>query len=125
MVRQDFCAIRFFKYMLPPPDFGRGTINFQNLGELLAINGSDKFKSLVARINCLKTMAQLNNDLEVSQLIDVMNDLKISKKHLIIFMETLNTTLFRKKAINFNVTIHHNESGEALYGAQSSRYFWG
>ena len=111
--------------MLPPPDFGRGTINFQNLGELLAINGSDKFKSLVSRINCLKTMAQLNNDLEVSQLIDVMNDLKISKKHLIIFMETLDTTLFRKKAINFNVTILHNESGEALYGAQSSRYFWG
>ena len=124
LVRQDFCAVKFFKCTMPPKDFGRGTVKFQNFGELLKVKGSEKFKSMTARIECLKTLAGMNNDLEVSQQIDVVNDLKISKKHLIIVMETLNTTLLRKKAINFNVEIHHKESGEALYGAQSLKYFW-
>ena len=115
----------FFKYLMPPPDFGRGTAKFQNLGELLEVHGSDKFNSMMARIQCLKTMAQLNDAWEVSQLIDVVNELKISKKHLIIFMETLNVTLLRQKAINFNVIIHHTGSGEALYCAQSLQYLWG
>ena len=80
---------------------------------------------MAARIKCLKTKAQLNNDLEVSQLIDVVNDLKISKKHLIVFMETLNATLLRKKPITYNIVIHHYESGEAFHCAQSFSYIWG
>ena len=54
----------------------------------------------------------MNNELEVSQLIDVVNGLKISKKYLTTYMETLNATMLSKKAINFNVIIHHNEPGE-------------
>ena len=99
---------------MPPSDFGRGTIKFQNLGELLEVKGSQKFKFMTARMSCLVTMTQLNNDLEVSQLIDVLKELKISKKHLIIFVKNLNVTLLRKKAITFNVIIHHNGSGEVL-----------
>ena len=97
---------------------------FQNLGKLFNVKESKIFKSMTARMSCLMTMAQINNDLEVSQLIDIVNELKISKKYLIIFMATLNATLLRKKAITFNVIIHHTESGETLFGAQSLEYFW-
>ena len=112
---------------MPPPDFGRGTVKFQNLGELLKIKVSEKFKSMTARMSCLMTMTRMNNDLEVSQLIDVVNELKVSKKYLIIFVETLNTTLLRKKAIPFNVIIHHNESGEVkvVYGCPELELFLG
>ena len=78
---------------------------------------------MTARMSCLITMAKMYSDLEVSQLIDVINGLNISKKYLIVFLEIyLNTTLLRKKSINFNINIHHVESGESLYGI--SRYFW-
>ena len=69
------------------------------------------FKSMTARMLCLVTMTKLNKDLEVSQLIDVVNEFRISKKYLIIFIKNLNTTLLRQKAITFNVIIHHNGAG--------------
>ena len=106
----------------PLSEFGRSTIKFQNLGKLLNVKESNIFKSMSARVSCLMTMARINSDLEVSQLIDVVKELKISKKYLIIFKESLNATLLRKKAITFNVIIHHNESGEALYCAHSLKY---
>ena len=96
---------------MPLSDFSGGTIKFQSLGELLEVKESQKFKSMTARMSCLVTMTQLNNDLEASQLVDVVNEFKISKKHLIIFVKKLNTTLLRKKAITFNVIIHHNGPG--------------
>ena len=99
---------------MPPSDLGRGTIKFQNLGKLMEVKESKKFMSMTARMSCLVTMTQMNNDLEVSQLIDVMNELKIPKKYLIISMKTLNATLLEKKAITFDVIIHHMESGESI-----------
>ena len=103
---------------MPPSDFGRGTIKFKNLGKLLEVKESKKFMSMTAKMSCLVTMTRMNNDLEVSLLIDVMNDLKISKKHLIISLETLNATLLKKKTITFDVIIHHKESGQQC-GSQS------
>ena len=73
---------------------------------------------MMARMSCLITMAQMYNDTEVSQLIDIVNEYKISKKYLIIFMETLNATLLREKTINFNVIVYHNEPGESVCGVQ-------
>ena len=72
-------------------------------------------------MSCLRTMARINNDLEVSQLIDVMNALKISDKNLVIFVGTLSTTLLREKTINFNVIIHQNESGGVVHGDYRAR----
>ena len=97
-------------------NFGSSTIKFPNLEALLKVRESEKFKSMMTRMSCLMTKARMNNDLEVSQLVDVVNELNISKKDLTIFMETLNATLLREKAINFNVIIHHNESGKSLCG---------
>ena len=71
---------------------------------------------MMTKMSCLITMARLSNDLEVSQLINIVNEFKIPKKSLIIFMENLNATILRKKVITFNVIIHHIESGELVYG---------
>ena len=92
--------------------FSRTTVKFQNLGKLLEVNASTKFKTIITKMSCLTTMAQMNKELEVSQLIDIVNEFRISNKSLVIFMESLNATLLRKKTITFNVIIHHNKSGE-------------
>ena len=99
---------------MPSSDFGRGYIHFQSLGKLLEVKESEKFKSMTARISCLISMARMNSELEVSQLIDVVNGLKISKKYLITYMENLNATSLTKKAINFNVIVNHKGPGESV-----------
>ena len=90
----------------------------------MEVKENKEFMSMTARMSCLVTMAQMNDDLEVSQLIDALTELKISKTYLIISMETLNATLLKEKTITFNVIIHHKESGQ-LCGVESLRYFWG
>ena len=70
---------------------------------------------MTTRMLCLTITAQMRNDLEVSQLIDIVNELKIVKKYLIIFAETtLNTTLSKKRTIDFNVIINQKEKGETM-----------
>ena len=92
-------------------DFGRGSINFQNVQKLLEAGEGEIFRSMSARISCLMTIARTNNDLEASQLIDTVNGFMIAEKYLVIFTEELNNTLLRRKTINFNVVINHRNSG--------------
>ena len=53
----------------------------------------------------------LNNELEVSKLIDIMHELLIDHKYLTIIMDTLDTSLLHEKSINFNVIINHRGEG--------------
>ena len=62
-------------------------------------------------MSCLVTMAVMTNDEDVSQLINTINEMTVLKKYLIIFMDTLNTTLLQKSAINFNLLMYHKNAG--------------
>ena len=53
------------------------------------------------------TIAQLKSDMEASQLIDFMNQFKIASKSLTISYPQLDKKHLQKKAINFNVMLHH------------------
>ena len=57
-------------------------------------------------------IARKHNESEVSQLIDIVNDLWIEKKYLVVFLETFNATFLKKKTANFNVIINQEEPGE-------------
>ena len=56
-------------------------------------------------------MAKVRTDNEVSQMIDIMARLRISKKYLIIATPELTRTALQNKTINLNVLIHHNKTG--------------
>ena len=103
----------FFKS--PPSDFERGTIRFNDIGKLLKVKESAEFRSMTARMSCLITIVQKHKYSEVSQLIDIVNDLWIERKYLRVYVETFNTTFLRKKTINFNVIINQEEPGEILF----------
>ena len=109
--KEFFFLYQYIIFEITSSDFGRGIVKFQNLGQLLEVKDSKKFMSMLAKMSCLVTLTRMSNGSEVSQMIDVVNEFKISKKHLIIFVKKLNTTLLRKKAITFNVIIHHNGPG--------------
>ena len=96
----------------PSSGFGRGTIRFDHIEMLQEVKESVEFKSMTARISCLITIVRKHNDSEVSRLMEIVNQLKIERKHLQIFTETGNTTLFRKRMMNFNVIVSHRDTGE-------------
>ena len=94
---------------------GGATIKFDNLGKLLKVKESEEFRSMTARMSCLMTIARMRNDFEVSHLIDIVNELKIGKRYLIVSADTaINTTLSKKRTIDFNVIINHKEQGETM-----------
>lgn len=62
-------------------------------------------------MSCLTTVTEMSNELEVSKLMDIMHDLKIAQKYLIVFMDTLNITTLHETMINFNVMINHRGTG--------------
>ena len=92
-------------------DLGRGAIKFQSFQNLLQAGDSKKFRSMTLRMSCLMTVAEISNELEVSKMIEIIHELKIAQKYLIIFIDTLNTTLLHERTINFNVMINHGKTG--------------
>ena len=89
------------------PDFGRGAVKFQRFQNLWHEQDGEAFRSLTTKMSCLIAVAEMSNELEVAKLMDIMHDLKIAQKHLIVVMDTFNTTMLAKRRINFNVMINH------------------
>ena len=84
-------------------------IKYQWLQDLL--KDGDKFTSLTARLPCMMTVTETNNDLELLELIGIMHQLTIPKKYLFAKLIIFNGTVFSKLSINFNVMIHHRYKG--------------
>ena len=82
--------------------------SFQNMKNMAY---GEIFKSLVKRMSCLTTITYTTNEVQVSEMIEVMNELQLPQKYLIIFMETLNITKLSGRMINFNVMINHKGKG--------------
>ena len=57
------------------------------------------------------TKADISNGSEVSQLIDLVTNFKVTEKRLIIATPELNIASIQNKTINFNVAIHHTTKG--------------
>ena len=94
-----------------PTDLERSRIIFKSFKQLVEVTESEKFKSITSGMSCLMIIAQMHNNWEASQLIEIVNGFKISKRYLIILIDTLNTTMLGKRTINFNVIINHKEPG--------------
>ena len=51
---------------------------------MLQEKDDEKFRSLTARMSCLMTIAEMRRESEVSKLIDIINELKMAQKYLIL-----------------------------------------
>ena len=91
-------------------------IRFHSLANLLRIENDSRLLNIFSSISCLMTTANVSSNMEVSNVIDYVSTLRVSKKHLTVFTSKLNDTCLQKKAINFNVVIYHNEP--------SRRFIW-
>ena len=71
------------------------------------------FSNMVDSVSCIKMIAKVRDNKDISVLMDFMNGLrKVASKHLFVKMQTLlNTTLLEKISINYEVTIHEGDTG--------------
>ena len=82
---------------------------FDSIQNLKNVAYGDKFRSVIRRMSCLMIITQMTNEMQISEMIDVMNELHVPKKYLVILIDTLNTTMVTKRTINFDVMIYHRE----------------
>ena len=82
--------------------------SFQNMKNVAS---GEIFRSLIRRMSCLMTITQMRNEMEISEMIDVMNELQVPKKYLVILVDTFNTSMVTKRTINFNMMIHQRREG--------------
>ena len=92
-------------------ELGRGIIRFDSFQNLKNMAHGEILRSLVKRMSCLTTITQMTNESEISEMIDIINELPIPKKYLITFVETLDTMKMPERTINFNVMIYHRGKG--------------
>ena len=70
------------------------------------------FRSILGELSCLWTVADVQNESEIHQIIEMVNDFDMPKKYLTIAIEDLNVTSLRNMTINFNVVLNHREAGK-------------
>ena len=91
-------------------DLGTSILRFQNDAELLKVDNKPQFSVILTAITCLNIIVESNGD-EVSELIDMFNQLEVKKKYLQFIIPSLNETLLQNKTINSNVMFYHKGSG--------------
>ena len=101
-----FCNSFCFKYI---SEVGTSTLRSQNAKEVLKLRGNPLFQSLLASISCLVTIAETYDDEELLKVIEMMNDISVSKKYTLLIVSTFDSTKFLNLTINFQVMVHHED----------------
>ena len=89
------------------------TLRFSNAEELLKVKGNPQFQVILTTVTCLNIVVEAVGD-EVSQLIDLVNELKVERKSLLLKVPALDLSLMGNKTINFNVMIYNTVTGNTI-----------
>ena len=101
-------TIHYFNYCA---DVGRSMIRFKDAKELLEVKDHHKMSSILSTISCLLALAETDNDHEVTSLIDMVNEIKVERRYLLLIVPTLNTVILKNKTIIYNVGIQQKNKG--------------
>ena len=86
-------------------------MKFDSFQKMKNVAYGEIFKSSLRRMSCLMTITQLRNEMQISEMIDVMNELQVPKKYLLILVDTFNTSMVTKRTINFDMMIYNRRKG--------------
>ena len=84
---------------------------FDSVKELLGIKNDEDLATVLSSSNCLSTIARSTQLQDISNLVDLISNIKVKNKYLMVQTPPLNTTLLQSKKINFNVMINEVDSG--------------
>ena len=86
-------------------------IRFKAAKELLEFKDHRKMSSIFSTISCLVALVETDQDHEVTSLIDMVNEIKVERRYLLLTVSTLNTAILKNKTITYNVGIHQKDIG--------------
>ena len=86
-------------------------MKFDSFQKMKNVAYGEIFKSSLRRMSCLMTITQMRNEMQISEMIEIMNEQHVAQKYLVILIDTFNTAMVTKRTINFNVMIYHKGEG--------------
>ena len=86
-------------------------MKFDSFQKMKNVAYGEIFKSSLRKMSCLMTITQMRNETQISEMIDVMNELQVPKKYLVILVDTFNTSMVTKRTIIFNMMIYNRREG--------------
>ena len=91
----------------------------------MKVTGNPLFSSLVVSFFCLLTIIETSKVEEVLKLIEVVNEISVAKKYLLLIHPTFDSTAVQNLTINFQIMVNHGEAGELLcsYKAEGKNMF--
>ena len=87
-------------------------MRFKTVKELWKVREPLLLKSLLASSSCVITIIESSVNDEVFDLIHMVNDFKVHRKHLLLLTPTFNATNLKNLTINYDVTIVHSNGGK-------------
>ena len=86
----------------------------QNAEELLKLSGNPLFLSLLDSISCVVTIVESDNVGQILRLIEMVYELPVTEKYLLLIAQTFDSTALQNLTINFQVIVHHAETGKHI-----------
>ena len=86
-------------------------MRFENVEGLLKSKDNPLFSSILASSSCFASIIETNDNEEVLNVIQMVNDFMVDRKHLLLLVPTLNETMFKNITINYDVSIEHRDEG--------------
>ena len=77
------------------------------MDQLLKAKDGNIFQSILASVSCLMTLAKVDHTEEISQLVEIVKERRLTNKLLVVIPSALNLTSIRNKSFNFNMIIYH------------------
>ena len=84
---------------------------FGSVGKLLEIEDDKSLATVMTSSSCLSVIAQSTKVEAISNLVDLVSNIRVKNKYLMVQTPPLNTTLLQSKKINFNVMVNEVDSG--------------
>ena len=69
----------------------------------------EKFMDLTTSMSCLISVVYLENEFEMVKMMEMMNELRIAQKYLVIFIDTFTALNLDNQILNFDVMINHKK----------------
>ena len=86
-------------------------MRFSRVGKLLGIEDDTTLATVLTSSSCLSVIAQSTKMEDISNLVDLVSNIRVKNKYLMVQTPPLNTTLLQSKKINFNVMVNEVDSG--------------
>ena len=80
----------------------------------MKLRGDPLFSSILNSISCLVTIVETDIAEEGLRLIDMVNELSVATKYLLLIVPTFDLTAVENQTINFQVMVNHGESGNKI-----------